>query len=255
MTKNATSKEKVITSPIDKSQLFIGCSGFHYQEWKSVFYPERLPQSKWFQFYCEHFNTLELNVSFYKFPTEKSLEKWYNNSPEDFKFSVKVPRAITHFKKFTACERMLNDFFSSVQKGLKDKLGCVLFQLPPQLLYSEESLEKIITNLNPAFKNVIEFRHESWWNENVYQEFEKENITFCGISYPKLPDDVIKTNSGIYYRFHGVPLLYKSAYSEKFLLATARKIKKIKAKEAWIYFNNTWGTAAIENGKFFQQIK
>src|SRR6476659_9731512 len=136
-------------------KIYIGCSGFHYKEWKIIFYPDGLTRSKWFQFYCEHFNTIELNVTFYKFPTEKSLEKWYSSSPENFRFSVKVPRAITHFKKFTGCERMLDDFYTSIQQGLKEKLGCVLFQLPPQLIYSEELLEKIIMNLNTSYKNVI----------------------------------------------------------------------------------------------------
>ena len=234
-------------------KIYIGCSGFHYKEWKSVFYPERLPQSKWFRFYCEHFNTLELNVTFYKFPTEKSLTKWYTESPEDFKFSVKVPKAITHFKKFNDCERMLGDFYKSVQQGLQQKLGCVLFQLPPQIIYSEEIVQKIIGLLNPSFKNVIEFRSAGWWNKNVFGQLKKNNIVFTGISYPNLPDNVIKTSSNLYYRFHGVPVLYKSAYPESFLENIIEQINKLKVKEAWIYFNNTWGTAAIKNAKFLQR--
>ena len=93
----------------------------------------------------------------------------YCNSPDDFKFSVKAPKAITHFKKFNECERMLGDFYGSIQQGLQQKLGCVLFQLPPQLIYSEALLEKLIINLNPSYKNVIEFRHESWWNKVVFK--------------------------------------------------------------------------------------
>ena len=232
----------------------IGCSGFHYKEWKNVFYPEGLAQSKWFQFYCKHFNTLELNVTFYKFPTEKSLEKWYNGSPEDFKFSVKTPKAITHFKKFNECERMLGDFYGSIQQGLKQKLGCVLFQLPPQMIYSEKLLEKIIINLDLSYKNVLEFRHESWWNTIVFRQLEKHNIIFSGISHPKLKDDVVKTNKDLYYRLHGAPVLYKSAYSGMFLEKLVKKIRKVKASQAWIYFNNTWGTAAIENAKFLQNV-
>jgi uncharacterized protein YecE (DUF72 family) len=235
-------------------KIYIGCSGFHYKEWKEVFYPEGLPQTRWFQFYCEHFNTLELNVTFYKFPTEKTLQKWFISSPEGFKFSVKVPKAITHFKKFNDCERMLSDFYNSCQSGLQQKLGCILFQSPPQLIYSPELLEKIIANVNPAFKNVLEFRHASWWNAVVFQQLKKHKITFSGISYPKLPDEAIKTNPALYYRFHGVPVLYKSAYSLAFLENIKAMIVKQKAKEAWIYFNNTWGTAAIENAKFLMDI-
>jgi len=239
---------------MSSSKIYIGCSGFHYKEWKAVFYPDGLPQTKWFAFYCEHFNTLELNVTFYRFPTVKTLSKWYESSPEDFKFSVKVPKAITHFKKFKDCERMLNDFYTASREGLHEKLGCILFQLPPQLVYSAELLEKIIGNLNTAFKNVLEFRHTSWWNKDVIRQLKKNNVIFCGISYPKLPDEVVKTTSSLYYRFHGVPVLYKSAYTEEFLKQLNENILQQKIKEAWIYFNNTWGTAAIENAKYLQSI-
>lgn len=239
---------------MSNQKIYIGCSGFHYKEWKEVFYPNGLAQSKWFQFYCEHFNTLELNVTFYKFPTEKSLSKWYNTSPDDFKFSAKVPKAITHFKKFNECERMLEDFYTSIQNGLRQKLGCVLFQLPPQLIYSEDLLQKIIANLNPSFKNVLEFRHESWWNKFTFQQLKKNKIIFCGISYPKLPDNIIKTNTTLYYRLHGVPVLYKSSYPEFFLEELTGELNNLKIKEAWIYFNNTWGTAAIENARFLQNL-
>jgi uncharacterized protein YecE (DUF72 family) len=234
--------------------IYIGCSGFHYKEWKSFFYPEKLAQTKWFQFYCEHFNTIELNVTFYRFPTEKSLEKWYSSSPDGFKFSVKAPRVITHFKKFTECERMLEDFYTSIQKGLQQKPGCVLFQLPPQLIYSEEALEKIITNLDPSFRNVLEFRHESWWNDVVFQKLKKRRVIFSGISYPKLPRNAVKTNKDLYYRLHGIPVLYKSSYTDLFLRDLKTEITKARPSAASIYFNNTWGTAAISNARFLKNI-
>jgi uncharacterized protein YecE (DUF72 family) len=236
------------------SNVYIGCSGFHYKEWKNYFYPQGLPQSKWFQFYSEHFNTLELNVTFYKFPTEKSLEKWYATSSGDFMFAVKAPRAVTHFKKFCDCESMLDDFYKSIQLGLKEKLGCVLFQFPPQLTCSEESLQRITTSINPAFRNVLEFRHVSWWNKDVLNELQKHNIIFSSSSYPKLPDDVIKTNADVYYRLHGVPVLYKSLYSELFLEQLYKELNKAAPNNTWIYFNNTWGTSAIDNGKFLQGL-
>jgi len=236
------------------TKFYIGCSGFHYKEWKELFYPEKLPQSKWFEFYCEHFNTLEINSTFYKFPTEKSLVKWHDTSPEDFKFSVKAPRLITHYKKFSECEILLQDFYTSISKGLQDKLGCVLFQLPPQLVYTPEMLDLIMSSVDPSFKNVFEFRHLSWWNENVFTQFKKRKLIFCSISFPKLPDEVKATASNIYYRFHGVPVLYKSTYSEKFVENIYQEIKIQAPKEAWVYFNNTWGNAAIINSKYLQKV-
>lgn len=236
------------------AKFYIGCSGFHYKEWKDFFYPEKLPQSKWFAFYCEHFNTLEINATFYKFPTEKSLAKWRNASPPDFKFSVKAPRLITHYKRFRDCDKLLHDFYSSCSEGLREKLGCVLFQLPPQLTYSAETLDMIIKSVNPSFQNAFEFRNLSWWNQNVYNELSKNNLIFCGASFPKLPDEVIQTSQNLYFRFHGVPVLYKSVYTEDFIEDIYRKIKNGDASEAWVYFNNTWGEAAIINARYLQKL-
>lgn len=123
---------------------WIGCSGFHYKEWKEVFYPKGIPQTKWFEYYCRHFNTIELNTTFYRFPRPEALQSWYKRSPEDFKFSVKGPRLISHYKNFIDCETMLGDFYASVYEGLTDKLGCVLFQLPSRVVYSDEVLPGLL---------------------------------------------------------------------------------------------------------------
>ena len=147
----------------------IGCSGFHYKHWKGPFYPEDLPQKKWFDFYCRFFNTLELNVTFYRFPKLSFLENWYETSPGNFSFAVKAPRAITHFKKFVNTTNMLADFYGTVGEGLKEKAGCILFQLPPNLHYNPDKLEQIISSLDLNFLNIIEFRHASWWTEAVYK--------------------------------------------------------------------------------------
>src|SRR6185503_15098005 len=142
---------------------WIGCSGFHYKDWKGVFYPSDIPQTKWFEYYCRHFNTIELNVTFYRFPRPEALLKWYDRSPEKFKFSVKAPRLITHYKMFKESERMLGDFYASVYEGLHEKLGCILFQLPSRVPYSDEMLQRLVENLNPSFDNVLEFRDAGWW--------------------------------------------------------------------------------------------
>lgn len=236
------------------TKFHIGCSGFYYKEWKNIFYPEKLPQTKWFEFYCKHFDTLEINSSFYKFPSEKSLVKWYQTSPADFKFTLKAPRLITHYKKFDDCASLLNDFYNLSRNGLQDKLGCILFQLPPQFIYSPEKLDLIIQSVDPSFKNVFEFRNVSWWNEDVFKQFKKHNLIFCGVSFPKLPNEVIITSDELYYRFHGVPVLYKSLYDHEFLKNIHLQIKTAAPKAAWIYFNNTWGTAAIENARFLKSV-
>jgi len=238
----------VTTEIMNHVNWHIGCSGFHYREWREVFYPADIPQRKWFQHYSSRFDTLELNVTFYRFPQPKFLETWYNDSPAGFTFAVKVPRLITHFKQLKDCERMLDDFYNSIRDGLKEKLGTVLFQLPPQWHYTEERLELLIKNMRNGFTNVVEFRHESWWNKKIYQRLKKENLVFCGISHPSLPDDAIVTNKTAYYRFHGVPKLYYSAYKNASLKKVADNLSNARnVKDVFIYFNNTATVGAIEN--------
>lgn len=232
----------------------IGCSGFYYSDWKTIFYPVGLAQKNWFSFYCQHFNTIEINSTFYKMPTQKSFEKWYNESPPSFVFTIKAPRLITHYKQLKECKELATDFYLAVSTGLKEKLACVLFQFPPKFSFTEERLALLINLLDPNFTNVVEFRHQTWWDENVYATLAAHNIIFCGQSYPAaLPDEVIKNDDTIYYRFHGKPVLYKSTYPANEILAFKNQIPP-DTKQAFIYFNNTWGTGALTNANELQLL-
>ncbi len=234
---------------------WIGCSGFYYKGWKEVFYPNSLPQRKWFEFYCESFNTVELNVTFYRFPRVDDLKSWYSRSPDDFMFTVKAPRLITHFKKFVGVTRELHDFYSTVEKGLGKKLGTVLFQLHPRIVFSEEKLEQIIKSVDQGFVNVIEFRHVSWWRPDVVKTLKENSIAFCSISYPQLPEDLVKSSPTVYYRFHGVPKLYLSSYSDKQLTDIVSEIiKKRSVDNVYIYFNNDIEVAAVDNARTVQRL-
>jgi uncharacterized protein YecE (DUF72 family) len=229
----------------------IGCSGFHYREWKEIFYPKGLASNKWFEFYRQHFNTLESNVSFYRLPLLTTLLKWHDESTADFSFSVKAPRMITHYKKMQAVADDLSVFYERIDKGLQEKLHCVLFQFPPTFAYSKENLEHLIAVLNPSFNNVVEFRHISWWDETVYEQLQENGITFCNMSHPKFPDSFIHTSPILYFRFHGSPEIYRSAYAHKYLDDIIKKIKADKnIRSAYLYFNNTAGPAAIENARY-----
>lgn len=233
----------------------IGCSGFHYKHWKGSFYPEKLAQKNWFSYYCEHFNTLELNVTFYRFPRVPTLQQWYRDSPSDFRFAVKAPRAITQFKKFLGTERMLYDFYKAVQDGLQEKCGCCLFQMPPNFQYSEDKLDRILNSLDPALHNVMEFRHASWWNNTVFEQLSAHQISFCGMSHPSLPDDLVQTAPLFYYRFHGKEQLYASAYRLDELQHFADNMgKNSSIKQAYIYFNNDINTHAVYNARELRTI-
>jgi uncharacterized protein YecE (DUF72 family) len=232
----------------------IGCSGFYYKEWKEVFYPKGVPQKDWFKFYCEHFNTIEINSTFYKMPRQSSFEKWYADSPADFLFTIKAPRLITHYKQLNDCKQLIDDFQLVVSNGLREKLGCILFQFPPRFSFTPERLDKLITLLDPTFTNVVEFRHETWWDENIITKLSENGILFCGQSYPSaLPDQLIKNNPIVYYRFHGKPVLYKSEYP---LVTIENFTEQIPAdtQEIYVYFNNTWGTGALTNSRQLQEI-
>lgn len=227
----------------------IGCSGFHYKHWKGTFYPEGLPQRRWFEHYASQFKTLELNVTFYRFPQLSTLQKWYGDAPADFRFSVKAPKAITHFKQFHGTADMLTSFYQTIKSGLQEKLGPVLFQFPPRFHYDEERLARVISQLDPAFDNVLEFRHPGWWRDDVFEQLRQRGISFCGMSHPDLPDEPIVTGPVAYYRFHGVPELYRSAYSDETLQGFVSKTEELKPDNVWCYFNNDAAVAAIPNAK------
>ncbi len=232
----------------------IGCSGFYYREWKGLFYPEKLSQKKWFQFYAQHFDTIEINNTFYKFPEQKLFDNWYEKALPGFTFSIKVPQIITHYQKFKETEKLLRDFYIIAREGLKEKLGPVLFQLPPSVKYDEGLLRNMIAQMNILYQNVIEFRHVSWWRKEVFAALKNSNIVFSGVSYPGLINDAVADLSTAYYRFHGVPKLYYSAYDESFMQRIAQQIANSETREAYIYFNNTAEGAAIENAKHLQYL-
>lgn len=233
----------------------IGCSGFHYDAWKEVFYPKGLPKSKWFEYYFERFDTLELNVTFYRFPQLSMLKNWYDKSPDNFTFAVKAPRSITHYRKFNNCEGIIKDFYETVDSGLQKKAACVLFQMPPTYDYSEEKLDLILSLLDKNFVNVLEFRHVTWWRQDVYDRLTKEDVVFCGMSHPTLPENVIQNTDFVYYRFHGRPKLYHSKYSKKDLQAVVDELNgRRQTKQAYMYFNNTDLGHAIEDAFLIKEL-
>lgn len=233
----------------------VGCSGLYYPEWKGKFYPEKLAKSKWLEFYCMSFNTLELNVTFYRYPNIETLRSWYQRSPAGFRFSVKVPRQITHYKRLRNTQEQLKSFYDNIASGLAEKLGCVLFQLSPVMPYSTENLNLVLSAADGQFKNVFEFRHASWWNPEVYNALDRAGIIFCNISHPSLPDKIIESPGASYFRFHGVPALYQSAYKLSELTQVYSDLSDSQGlREAYVYFNNTASGAAVDNARAFQKL-
>jgi len=238
---------------IDDDMCHIGCSGWFYWHWKGKFYPESIPQNKWFQHYTKYFDTVELNSPFYHFPKLSTAKTWYRNAPKDFIYTLKVNRFITHIKKFKNTKKLIKDFYK-LGNALNEKMGCFLFQLPPSLKYNKEKLNEIIKQLDSKKKNVVEFRHESWFREEVYDEFKKNKVIFCIVSSPEMPEDFIKTAEDVYLRFHGKASMYGSLYTNKELKNWAKKIKKSQAKNVWAYFNNDDNANAVKNSLYLRKI-
>ncbi len=217
---------------------YIGCSGYFYWGWKGKFYPEDIKPSKWFAYYTDFFNSVEINSTFYKFPTKASLKRWYKDSPEKFKITVKINREITHKHRLKGTGDLIRKFYEIAYDALQEKLGTILFQLPPSFKYSEENLDRILSQLNRSFKNVIEFRDESWWNKKVYNILKDNNLIFCSISSPSLPEELVTTSSTGYVRFHGKTKWYDYKYTNEELRNWANQILNSNLDEIYIYFNN-----------------
>lgn len=230
-----------------KIKFFIGTSGWSYLHWRGRFYPQELSSYKWLEHYAKHFNTAEVNMTFYRWPNETLLKNWYKRTPQEFYFTLKAPQTITHIKKLKNVEVMLKQFYQ-LASLLKEKLACILFQLPPSLKFNYEKLEGFLQDLNLEFKNVIEFRNESWWQDSTYKLMKKYNTSFCIVSAPRLPDEAIITSKIAYIRFHGLGW-YSSNYSNAELKKWAEKIKKAtkSCREVYCYFNNDYNAYAIYN--------
>lgn len=235
-------------------EVIIGCSSFYNGQWKGIFYPEDVPSRQWFEYYASQFSTFEINSTFYKFPTVRSLKGWYQRTPADFIFSVKVPKEITHLKRLNDCESLFASFYEIVQEGLTDKLGCILFQFPPSFHYSEENLKLVVEAAGNGFNNAVELRHISWWRQETFEAFTKQGIIFCTPSYPKLPKEFIHTTKTGYIRLHGDPKIFYSEYTPEYLRSLHDEIAVSGVKRVFVYFNNTAGPGGIINAMQMKAI-
>lgn len=238
-----------------KNKIYIGCSGFSNRDWKGFFFPEDLPSKDQLNYYSSQFNSVEINSTFYRRPRLQTLQNWYERTGEDFKFFIKIPKTITHLKRLSETAVETSDFCTHIHDGIREKLAGFLFQMPPSFHFSAENLEKVLETADKKFLNVFEFRHPSWWIDEVFNAVQKKNIVFSGVSYPKnIPDDfIINSDRSVYYRLHGVPVLFKSEYSESELNKLAEKIKESN-ETVYVFFNNTWGTAALKNALYLKNL-
>ena len=267
----------------------IGTSGWHYDHWSGLFYPSGLPKNKWFEYYSGHFDTVEINNTFYQLPKEQTFENWRKQAQKNFLFTVKANRYITHLKRLKDPRDPLERFYERANI-LQEHLGPVLYQLPPnfhkdldRLKFFLQALQNVILNgaqrseesLPPRpdsssasvrlrrrleqsqglTKAVFEFRHESWFSQDTYELLKKYNAAFCIHDLAGVPTPRVITSDIIYVRFHGPTGKYVGNYSKSALQSWAEWIKDHTkgTKAVYAYFNNDIHAYAIKNAKTLKE--
>jgi uncharacterized protein YecE (DUF72 family) len=229
----------------------IGTSGYTYSWNKAKPSP--------FEWYVNQgFNSIEINYSFYRFPMLSSIKMWQSNAPQDFTFSIKVHRSITHYNKLKqprSTELWVR--FLEIFEPIEDRIDFWLFQMPANFKFKPENLERvksffnsenIIQRIVTRKKAVIEFRDSSWWDESALKEIEKAGIAFCSVDAPALPNKIIASNGTVYLRLHGSKTWYAYVYPEERLKQIVSDITAVRAQKKAIYLNNDHGM--LKNGLF-----
>jgi uncharacterized protein YecE (DUF72 family) len=228
----------------------IGTSGWHYEHWKERFYPAGLPKSKWLLHYARHFDTVEINNTFYRLPKQQSVENWHKQAPAGFLYTVKANRYMTHIKRLKDVSEPLVRFFDTVGL-LEEKLGPILYQLPPNLHKDLDLLQSFIKLLPKKRIAVFEFRHDSWYSEDTYKLLKKSNAAFCIHDMPGKQSPRVVTADVIYIRFHGTAGRYSGNYSKSALQEWADWIKdNLRGiRRVYAYFNNDYNAYAVNNAR------
>lgn len=232
------------------SRIRIGCSGWNYRHWRGLFYPEGLPQRRWFGFYAEHFDTVEINNSFYRLPKAETFEKWRAEAPPGFCYAVKANRFLTQAKKLKDCAeplaRMMTPF-----RALGDRLGPILYQLPPRFRVNLERLEDFLKLVPKDVVNVFEFRDGSWYIPETFALLDRYGASLCAHDMAGSASERIAIGPAAYVRFHGAGGKYWGRYPDLALLSWADwMVAEAKAgRPVWAYFNNDIHAHAIHDAQ------
>lgn len=244
-------------------RVLVGTSGWNYEDWQGPFYPEDLPGTKWLEYYARHFQTVEVNATFYHEMKGATYRKWREATPAGFCWAVKANRFITHIKRLRDVEEPLKRFFGSVS-ALGDKLGPVLFQLPPSLAFDRAVLEEFSATLHNAAQSsagppegmrcAIEPRHKSWIQDEALACLRELGLGFCiSDTGGRYPYREAITSDFAYIRLHGPTTLYASSYSNAQLEGWAARVAAMD-RDAYIYFDNSIMAYAPENALSLKRL-
>jgi uncharacterized protein YecE (DUF72 family) len=225
---------------MQRAKIFIGTSGWSYPNWRSIFYPPKIKGSEQLHFYAEHFDTVEINSTFYRLPTEKAVQNWATQVPEDFIFAIKGSRFITHTKRLTDYALTTGRLFEKIEL-LGERLGPILFQLPSHFKKDAGRLEEFLHHLPQRFRYTFEFREISWFTDEVYDLLQKYHIALCITDLKGWLSPIEVTSPFTYIRLHGPKLAYQGAYGAKRLEEWKKRINDWSEKqiEVYCYFDNT----------------
>jgi uncharacterized protein YecE (DUF72 family) len=228
----------------------IGCSGWMYKHWRGLFYPEGLPVKRWFEYYADEFDTVEINNSFYRLPKPETFEAWREQAPAGFCYAMKANRYLTQAKKLKDCEEPIERMMASF-KALKPALGPILYQLPPRFRINLERLESFLKLTPKDVTNVFEFREPSWYTDETFALLERHGASFCAHDMPGSKSPNITIGPVAYLRFHGGEEKCWGRYSDEclrdwadWIVAQAREDRPV-----WAYFNNDMEAHAIHDAQ------
>ncbi|MCF3108314.1 DUF72 domain-containing protein [Niabella sp. CC-SYL272] len=233
-----------------KGKIYIGTSGWHYKHWKQVFYPDTVREPDQLAYYQSHFKTVEINNSFYHLPSPETFKAWRSAVAGDFVFSVKASRFFTHMKKLHVTKGDLQPFFKHVRQ-LKEKLGPVLFQLPPLWKVNPERLELLLQKLPRKYRYTFEFRNATWYDEQIYALLKKYHCAFCIYHLDKHLSPLMVTADFVYVRLHGPAGKYQGRYRTPVLKTWMKRCKEWQAdgKDVYVYFDNDQEGYAVANAR------
>lgn len=234
--------------------LYIGTSGYSYPHWSNgLFYPPKLPQKRWLEYYATIFNSVELNISFYRLPNKNIFSGWKMRTPDEFIFAAKGSRYITHVRQLEDCGDSIDLFFEQAS-GLENKLGVVLWQLPPSMQQDPGRLHEFCSTLKKnsyaaSTRQAFEFRHPSWFGSKTYDLLKNFNCGLCIAHSRRWPVVKLTTADFVYVRFHGGEVLYGSNYSDNELMGWAADVGNWlkEGKNVYAYFNNDAYGYAVQN--------
>lgn len=235
--------------------VLIGTSGWSYPHWRKRFYPEDLRLVELLHHYGQTFSTVEINTSFYHLPSAQVFENWRRAVPSGFVFAVKASRYLTHVKKFKDAEESWDRLYTNLL-SLEEKLGPVLFQCPPNWSRNTDRLREFVRLLPEGRLFAFEFRHPSWFEEDVYKVLTEAKAALCLADSPKYPLQIEVTAPFVFIRFHGGRAGAGSEYSDEELGSWANRIGEFKTEglDIYAYFNNDAAGYAVRNALSLERM-